>query len=139
IRLLYAGGTMAKLRHIAISTKDVEKTAQFYKDAFEFEEVGRTNGRLATGVYLSDGTINLAILDFSKSDFDQLGRGLDYVGVHHFGVVVDNRKDMEKKLESMGAPCIQEAPPTPTSFFEVKFRGPDAVVFDISEHPWLGS
>lgn len=130
---------MAKLRHIAIATKDVEKTAQFYKDAFEFKEVGRTNSKLAKGIYLSDGTINMAILDLSQSDFDQLGRGPDYVGVHHFGIVVEDRKAMSKKLEELGAPCILDEPTSPTSFFEVKHRGPDGVVIDISEKPWLGS
>jgi hypothetical protein len=24
-------------------------------------------------------------------------------------------------------------------FFETKFRGPDGVVFDCSEHPWVGA
>jgi methylmalonyl-CoA/ethylmalonyl-CoA epimerase len=130
---------MAKLRHIAIATRDPEKTAQFYKDVFEFQEVGRSNGHLAHGIYLSDGTINMAILDFSGSDFDQLGKGMDFTGVHHFGVVVENRKELSKKLEAMGAPCILDEPQSPTSFFEVKHRGPDGVVFDISEKPWIGS
>ena len=130
---------MAKLRHIAIATKDPEKTADFYKSAFEFKEVGRAHSRLAEGIYLSDGTINLAILDFSKSNFDQLGKGLDFVGVHHFGVVVEYREEMGQKLEELGAPCILHAPDPPTGFFEVKHRGPDGVVFDISEKPWIGS
>ena len=71
-----------KLSHIAIATPDPEKTAAFYKEVFGFEEVGRTNTPLATGVYLSDGTLNMAILRFHT---DQLGRGLDYQGLHHFG------------------------------------------------------
>ena len=112
---------------------------RFYKDAFEFEEVGRTNSKLAQGIYLSDGTLNIAILDFSNSNFDQLERGLDYVGVHHFGVVVDDREAMGAKLEELGAPCILHAPDPPAGFFEVKHRGPDGVVFDISEKPWVGS
>jgi hypothetical protein len=24
-------------------------------------------------------------------------------------------------------------------FFEIKFRGPDGTVFDIAQHPWMGS
>ena len=31
---------MAKLRHIAIATNDPKKTAEFYKSAFGFREVG---------------------------------------------------------------------------------------------------
>ena len=32
---------MAKIRHIALATKDPEKVANFYKAAFEMKEVGR--------------------------------------------------------------------------------------------------
>ena len=125
-----------KLRHIAIATTDPETTAAFYKEAFGFEEVGRTNTPLATGVYLSDGNLNLAILRFHT---DQLGRGLDYVGLHHFGIHVADPDDTTARLKNAGAVQKTERPTQPTSFFEVKFVGPDGVVFDISEHGWIGT
>ena len=46
---------MAKLRHIAISVPDPEKSAQFYEAAFGLARVGTGNSPLATSVYLSDG------------------------------------------------------------------------------------
>ena len=52
---------MPKLRHIAIAAEDPEAMAEFYKKAFDFVEVGRPNGVLADGVFLSDGTLNMAI------------------------------------------------------------------------------
>jgi len=134
---------MPKLRHIALATNDPVKTAEFYKQAFGFKEVGRT-GRpndpksIAWGFYLSDGTLNLAVLKFQN--VDQLGKGLDYVGIHHFGVLVDDLDECMKKLETLGAPCfMKQDPNAKSSFFETKFRGPDGVVFDVSEHPWVGA
>jgi catechol 2,3-dioxygenase-like lactoylglutathione lyase family enzyme len=124
-----------KLRHLAIATKDPEQTAAFYKEVFGFEEVGRTNTPLATGVYLSDGTLNLAILRFHT---DQLGRGVDYVGLHHFGVHIADPDDTFARLAQAGSQQKTEQPGA-TSFFEVKFTGPDGVVFDISEHGWVGA
>ena len=50
---------MPKLRHIAFRTHDVEKTVAFYKEVFGLKQVGL--GRI--GVYLSDGYINLAVLN----------------------------------------------------------------------------
>src|SRR5260370_34148403 len=91
---------MPKLRHIAIAAEDPEKMAEFYKKAFDFEEVGRPNGVLADGVFLSDGTLNMAILKFKT---DQLGKGLDYPGIHHFGVLVEDVAEFSKKLEGFGA------------------------------------
>ena len=127
---------MAKLRHIAIATRDPEKTAEFYKKAFDMKEVGRTDTPIAKGLYLSDGVINMAVLDFHD---DQLGRGKDYVGLHHFGFVVDDLDASSKQLEELGAECLRTRPTEPTSFFEVKHRGPDGVVVDTTEHPWLGT
>jgi methylmalonyl-CoA/ethylmalonyl-CoA epimerase len=126
----------AKLRHLAISTKDPEATAEFYKQAFGLREVGRTDSELATGVYLTDGTVNIAVLNFRNRD--QLGRGLDYVGLHHIGWVVDDLDDAGQRLEDLGAGCFMPRPDNPTTFFEVKHRGPDGVVLDISDHAWLG-
>ena len=134
---------MAKIRHIALATNDPVKTAEFYKQAFDFKEVGRTgsaddpNG-IAWGIYLSDGTLNLAVLKFKN--VDQLGRGLDYVGIHHFGVLIDDLPAYIEKLEAMGAPCFMKPDASMADvFFETKFRGPDGVVFDCSEHPWAGA
>jgi len=46
----------------------------------------------------------------------------------------------EKKLEELGAPCfMKQDTAAKNSFFETKFRGPDGVVFDVSEHPWVGA
>jgi catechol 2,3-dioxygenase-like lactoylglutathione lyase family enzyme len=134
---------MAKIRHIALATNDPIKTAEFYKQAFDFKEVGRTGnpddpGGIAWGIYLSDGTLNLAVLKFKN--VDQLGKGLDYVGIHHFGVLIDDLDSYIKKLEAMGAPCFMRPDPSMGGvFFETKFRGPDGVVFDCSEHPWVGA
>ena len=134
---------MAKIRHIALATNDPVKTAEFYKQAFDFKEVGRVGsaddpGGIAWGFYLSDGTLNLAILKFKN--VDQLGKGLDYVGIHHFGILIDDLPGYMEKMEAMGAPCFMKAEPGMGDvFFETKFRGPDGVVFDCSEHPWAGA
>ncbi len=55
---------MAKLRHIAIACADVEATAKFYEEVFGMERVGTSESSIADGVYLSDGVINLAVLDY---------------------------------------------------------------------------
>jgi hypothetical protein len=40
----------------------------------------------------------------------------------------------------LGAPCILEQDPNSTEqFYETKFKGPDDVVFDVSEHAWIGA
>jgi catechol 2,3-dioxygenase-like lactoylglutathione lyase family enzyme len=128
---------MPKLRHIAIAAEDPEAMAEFYKQAFDFKEVGRPSGALADGVFLSDGTLNMAILKFKT---DQLGKGLDYRGIHHFGVLVEDAAKFSQRLERLGAEYyIDRNHQEPNAgYFEKKFYGPERVLFDIAEHPWAG-
>ena len=127
---------MAKLRHIAIAAKDPDAMAEFYKKAFDFKEVRKSDGPLAYGYHLSDGTIDLAILRFKT---DQIGKGLDYTGLHHFGILVEDVEEVAKKLESLGGKHYMDQGPDRIGGFEVKFHGPEGVLFDVAEHPWAGT
>jgi methylmalonyl-CoA/ethylmalonyl-CoA epimerase len=134
---------MPKLRHFALSSNDPIAAAEFYKQAFGMTEVARAGDpskeRATWGVHLSDGTVNLAILKFG---WDQTKKGLDYVGPHHMGFLVEGDLDeWIRKLEDMGAECFVRRPdsPAPDAFFEIKFRGPDGTVFDITDKPWIGA
>lgn len=129
---------MPKLRHIAIAAENPEAMADFYKNTFDFVEVGRPNGVLADGVFLSDGTLNMAILKFKT---DQLGKGIDYRGIHHFGILVDDVDAFSERLVSLGAEHYidQGQQGHQAGYFEKKFYGPEHVLFDIAEHGWGGA
>src|SRR5437660_4348242 len=81
---------MAKIRHIALSTQDPDKTAKFYIDVFGLKQVGRVDSPGASGYYLTDGDINLAILKFKSDAVAGAERGKDWSGLHHFGFQVDD-------------------------------------------------
>jgi catechol 2,3-dioxygenase-like lactoylglutathione lyase family enzyme len=135
--------SMLKIRHIALASDHPGKAAEFYKTAFGFKELRRfgldpnnpDHAPRPSGVFLTDGVLNIAILKFAT---DQLGKGIDFTGIHHFGVVVDDVEDWTKKLEAMGAPALHDAVPA-GSHAEYKFKGPDGVVFDITGDEWQGS
>ena len=56
---------MARLRHIAVCVKDLEKAAKFYEDVFELKQVGREDIEIGSAIYMSDGVINMALLNFT--------------------------------------------------------------------------
>ena len=130
---------MPKIRHIAVHTPDVEKTAEFYKKVFEMEEVGRTNSPLATGIYLSDGYINLAVLTFKTAEAADRNDGLGPVmGLHHFGFQVEDVEDTRKRLAEAGAEYReQRGAGNTTGYFEEKYKGPEGVMLDITAHGWI--
>ncbi len=130
---------MNKIRHIAFSSQNPGQSAEFYKKTFGWREVSRggKDPDNPTGVILSDGSINITILKFAT---DQINKGLDYEGFHHMGVVVDDVAAWAKKLEAQGVPLIVgEAEIPPNAQYEIKYQGPDDIVFDITDVPWPGS
>jgi len=132
---------MAKLRHIALHTPDPENTAAFYKRVFDMAEVGRTDSPIANGIYLSDGTINLAVLRFKTAEAADRHDGLGSVyGLHHFGFWVENPEETRLRLREAGAEYRESRPEgANTTFFEEKYKGPDAVMLDITAHGWVGA
>ena len=134
---------MAKLKHIALSVKDPEATAQFYEDAFDLKRVGEVNSALAEGIYLSDGTINIALLLYKSDEMSgyvegEDERGKDWEGIHHMGFLVENVKETERKIENAGGKYLMGRPdgPEPNTFYEIKFRDPQGVIVDITDLGW---
>jgi len=127
---------MAKLRHIAIAAKDPDRMAEFYCKAFDFKIVRSNDGPLAYGHHLTDGTIDLAILRFKT---DQIGKGLDYAGLHHFGILVEDTGDAAHKVLALGGRHYMDQDEPRLGAYEVKLYGPEGVLFDVAEHPWTGA
>ena len=131
---------MAKIKHIAMAVPDPEKSAKFYIETFGMKVVGRTESALADGVYLTDGTINLALLNYKTDEAAGKERGKDYVGVHHIGFVVDDLDGSGKEIENNGGQFFLDLPIEKESlYYEKKYRDPDGIIFDISHNGWVGT
>ena len=139
---------MPKIKHIAIATQDAEKTARFYIDVFGLKEIGKVDSPNASGYYLSDGDINMAILDF-KNDAVAGERGKEYSGIHHIGFQVESLEEMTARLTAAGSEPMHEVNKAlgvgmghhgaHASNVEVKYTGPDGVMVDVSESGWVGT
>lgn len=129
---------MGKLRHIAISVPDPEATARFYCDTFEMQVVGQTDSALATGVYVSDGTICLALLKYKADEW--AGMDKDAPCINHFGFWVDDLDESKATILENGGTFFKELPVDKTSLhYEMKFRDPNGIIFDISHNGWAGA
>jgi catechol 2,3-dioxygenase-like lactoylglutathione lyase family enzyme len=133
---------MARLRHIAVVVKDLDKAADFYRDVFELKRIGREDLDIGSAIYMSDGVINLALLNFkgsSGSKASDLKEGSTLVGAHHFGFQVDDLVDTQKRIEQHGGKFFFDLGDERHGNFERKFKDPDGVIFDISKHGWQGT
>lgn len=130
---------MAKLRHIALSVPDPHKSAKFYSEAFGMQIVGEANSATATGVYLSDGTVSLALLKY-RTDAPAGPRGKDFVGLHHVGFLCDDLDAQSRTVEQCGAAIFQDVTPGKTTgYYEKKYTDPDGIIFDITHSGWKGA
>src|SRR3954454_2437885 len=93
---------MARLRHIAMQVPDPKKAAEFYMRVFGMRKVGETDWENARGVYLTDGVINLALLDDKTVEASGEDRGTGFVGIHHTGFWVDEVAATPKSMEDAG-------------------------------------
>ena len=58
---------MARLRHFAVCVNDLDKAAEFYQSVFDLKRIGREDLEIGSAIYMSDGVINLALLNFKGS------------------------------------------------------------------------
>ena len=138
---------MAQIKHIAIATQDAEKTGQFYQDVFGLRQIAEIDIPAARGFYLSDGNINMAILDFKTEQAAGAERGVEYSGIHHIGFEVESLEETAKKMEAARAEPRDDLNQAVNiamgqhrrANVEVKYSGPDGVVIDISESGWVGT
>ena len=136
---------MAKLRHIAIATQNAEQTAKFYVEAFGLTRISTIDTPIVSGAFLTDGTINLAILDFKNDQIAGVERGQDWTGIHHIGFEVENLEEIAQKLAGAGATPrtdINQALGLGSGHqgnAEVRYSGPDGVTFDVSQTGWVGT
>lgn len=120
---------MARIRHIAILTEDVDKLVKFYTSAFGLRIV---HG-VGTATYLSDGHINLAIIPIGP-EREIEGAHLK-TGINHFGFEVEDVDTMRGICDEQNAASgIDKRPPNREAEFRV--HDPDGNPIDLSKHGW---
>jgi predicted enzyme related to lactoylglutathione lyase len=124
----------ARIRHIALCVNDIKATADFYAKAFGLKRTPIREGKTAWNCYLSDGEVNLALLQYKS----EVGSGVapGYVGIHHFGFQCDDLPGQQKKVEAAGAEFFFDLGEPEDEGFERKFKDPNGIVFDLNWKGW---
>jgi predicted enzyme related to lactoylglutathione lyase len=124
----------ARIRHIALCVKDIKATADFYEKAFGLKRTPIREGATAWNCYLSDGEINLALLQYKSEVGSGMPKG--FVGIHHFGFQCDDLPAQQKKVEAAGGEFFFDLGEPEDDGFERKFKDPNGIVFDINWKGW---
>jgi glyoxylase I family protein len=137
---------MPQLKHIAIATQDPERAAKFFTQVFDMQIRGQINSRNATGYYLSDGNINIALLKYKNDPAAGMEHGMKWTGIHHLGFHVEDIEQIAERFKDAGyeprhdiniAQGLGANPDKDNA--EYKFSGPEGIVIDVSEKGWVGT
>lgn len=131
---------MPRLRHFAVCVSDLDKSAKFYGDVFGMKRHGREDLSIGSAVYMGDGTINLALLNFVGTkghDYGDDAKG--QIGPNHFGLQVESMKETQALIEANGGKFFFDLGDERKGNFERKFKDPEGIIFDISENGWVGT
>ena len=126
----------ARIRHIALCVNDIKATADFYEKAFGLKRTPIREGKTAWNCYMSDGEVNLALLQYKG----EVGSGLkdpnSFVGVHHFGFQADDLKAQQAAIEAAGGEFFFDLGEEGDEGFERKFKDPNGIIFDVNDTGW---
>ena len=118
---------MAKIRHIAIKTKEPPKLAKFYETTFGMKEVPRNAPNPnSQAIYLSDGYINLAILPAREGS----------EGIDHFGFQVEDVEETFQTSRDSGGGENLKSKPQDGRFAEFGIKDPVGTKVDLSKAGW---
>jgi methylmalonyl-CoA/ethylmalonyl-CoA epimerase len=120
----------ARLRHLGISVSDPKKTTDFYVNAFGMKVIGMLdpNHVGAAGYYVTDGTMNIAIVKFKTIEYAGEEFGTDFVGLHHIGFEIDDQEESRKAILAAGGSFMWEG-----GLDHKKFRDPDGLIFETTK------
>ena len=113
---------MARIRHLAIVSENRERLVKFYTEGLGLKVIEG----VGPAIYLSDGYINLAIIE-KRPQYKE--------GLYHFGVELDSIDALRPIAKELGAKTeVQKRPPNREA--EYRIADPDGNLIDLSEHGW---
>jgi lactoylglutathione lyase len=118
---------MNRIVHIALKVDDLERSRQFYENIFGFRENKTEKVRDHTSCHLSDGAIDLSIMQYDagtqSAESKAAGEG---PCIHHFAVEVNDMAAAERQIRAFGCEIISDPGVIP-----VKFHAPGGTVCEI--------
>jgi glyoxylase I family protein len=135
---------MAKPRHVAIASQNADTSPKYFVDIFDMEIRDKIDNRNAKGYYLTDGTVNAAILKFKNAPTG--GCVLDCDGLQHIEFEMENLDAVAERRRAAGYKPRHDvniaqglgANPSKDSA-EIKLTGPNRLMINISQRGCVGA
>ena len=116
---------MAKIRYIAVMTKDPAKLAGFYKEFLGMEEVARSD---QGDISLTDSFYNMTLFRIQEEHIEKLEPGL-----HHLGFEVDNLETVKTRAKEFCPTMEIVEEPRGPCYGELRITDPNGIAVTLSE------
>ncbi len=129
---------MSLLRHVALRTKDLERSRAFYERilGLQFLRYVYDEG-FPPGCYLTDGTVNLTLIQYEGEERPTFSHEGEYI---HLGLIVENLEDVYHLVREEGMEILVEDVKVEKAFDysrvpvgSFKTTDPDGNILDITE------
>src|SRR4051812_15990238 len=121
---------MTRIVHIALKVDDLERSRQFYENIFGFKENKTEKVRDHTSCHLSDGAIDLSIMQYDagtqSAESKAAGEG---PCIHHFAIEVKDIVRATEQIKEYGSQIVSDPGVLP-----VKFRAPGGTIAELVLH-----
>lgn len=120
---------MSRIVHLSLKVDDIEKTGDFYKKMFNFQDAETKKTRDHTSRHMTDGEIDFTLIkyDAGTTSAESTASG-DGPCIHHFAVEVEDLEQSTKDIQSFGCEVISDPGVIP-----VKFRDPGGTIAELVE------
>lgn len=117
---------MPRIVHIALKVPDLEAATKFYQDVFGFKEVKTLRRGEHVSRHMSDGNIDVALMEYDSEDAKEALLSGTGPCIHHWGIEVDDRDAYAEKIKAHGGTILSKP-----EVKALKFRAPDGTVGEI--------
>ncbi len=120
--------SLARIANVALKVNDLELATKFYKNVFDFREIGTEKKGGTTSRRLTDGEHEITLLHYADASDPAANLAAKGPCIHHWGIEVPDRKAAAQKVDALGGKLLESA-----SAGRTLFRTPDGSVCEIAD------
>ena len=118
---------MGRIVHLSLKVEEVEKTGEFYKSVFGFQDAETKKTRDHVSRHMNDGEIDFTLMKYDAGTQSAESKAAgDGPCIHHFAIEVEDVAAATAQIKSHGCEIISDPGVMP-----VKFRAPGGTLAEL--------